>query len=366
MKELLRKMNNVDVGALFTKKTSSIAASKKVEGELGGDKATDPLNINWQEVPKPIIAGVVLGGSLMLYGLSGLYQLYSAYSGLSDSELRWQQAMQQHLSVSQQIDIKVENSKNLIKENTPLISSKSELEKYIYLFHKSAGLEIKKTNEEEVNGIRYSNFLAEGDFTGIQSMLKDMNSISIYTAINMIDVAVLQEKNKLQLQMQLNFIDVAPLKSIISEKKMTYMDGGGPVSHSLFRRIQFVPLNNSDVKPDTPRNTETLKRDPFFKPQIKESESLPIPGAVNPYGSATSNDASSQVQEQTATVLRGCITAEAMKGCIYQMPNKSIIFRAIGEDVLKGIRQVEIAHHSVKLKKGNKVQTVQVGEQIHE
>ena len=367
MKDLIKRMNSVDVGALFKKKIP-------VNGPVG---AMDPsntaandnqlANINWQEAPKPLVAAVAVGGLLVLYGMFNLYQLYSAHSEFSDSELRWEQASQEHLNALQQFETKVSTNRNLFDANGVFINSKSELEKNIYLFHKSAGLEIVKTNEEDVAGKKYSNYVAEGDFSAIQSVLRDMNAISIYTTINMVGVSVLPEKNKLQFQIQLNYTDITPLKKALGKSKMSYMDGGGYQSEQTqYRRVQFVPLNNSDAKPEQPKTTDVSRRDPFFKPQLKENESLTKNNSANASNMAASKEVSTQDAQEPSIILRGCITAETLRQCIYELPNKTVIFRKIGEDVATGMKQVAIARDGVKLRKGNKTLTIPVGGQVNE
>lgn len=364
MKDLIRKMNSVDVGALFKKKTPTKGPIEPGGGDSVDNSAGQTTSIDWQSAPKPLLAGVAFGGLLMAYGLIGLYQLYSAYTELSDSELRWVQANQEHLNASQQLEGKIENNKKLIDENSLFINGKSELEKNIYLFHKSAGLEIKKSNEEDVGGRKYSNYFAEGDFSGIQSVLRNMNSISMHASINMINVAVLQEKNKLEFQIQLSYTDITPLKSVLGVKNVSFMDGSAhPTARHHYQRAQFAPLNNPVVPAEAPKSTDMVKRDPFFKPELKNNELSSAPGTSN---TSVPKEVSPQDQQDSSIVLRGCITAEMSRQCIYELPNKKVIFRKNGEDVAVGMRQMEISHDSVKLRKGGKTLIIPVGGQIHE
>lgn len=364
MKDLIRKMNSVDVGALFKKKTPNKGPTEPNGGGSVDNTVRQTTSIDWQSAPKPLLTGVIFGGLLVAYGFIGLFQLYSAYTNLSDSELRWVQANQEQLYASQQLEAMIENNKKLIDENSLFINGKSELEKNIYLFHKSAGLEIKKSNEEVVGGRKYSNYFAEGDFSGIQSVLRNMNSISMHASINMINITVLQEKNKLEFQMQLSYTDITPLKSVLGVKKMSFMDGSAhPTARHQYQRVQFSPLKNPVVQAEAPKVIDMVKRDPFFKPELTNNELLSAPVSSN---TSASKEVSLQDQQDAFIVLRGCITAEILRQCIYELPNNKVIFRKNGEDVSAGMRQMEISHDSVKLRKGEKILIIPVGGQIHE
>ena len=57
---------------------------------------------------------------------------------------------------------------------------------------------------------------------------------------------------------------------------------------------------------------------------------------------------------------------EKKKKCIYELPNKTVIYRQIGEEVTTGLRQVNIYHNKVILRKGKQNQTILVGGKINE
>lgn len=365
MKDFIKKMNSVDISTLFKKKKFVDGSTDSIDGRKLEGSGNSSIDINWGSVPKPLIIGLTLSGLMVIYGLIGVYQLYSAGTEMSEAELRWEQANQELLNVKQQFELKVNANKEQISENSIFIASKGELEKEIYLFHKSAGMEIVKTNEEDIGGKKYTNYTAEGDFSGIQSVLQSMNSVSMYASINQVSITVLKEKNKLQLQMQLNYKDMRPLKSIINNPKMAYLDGSRAlIEKSHYHKIQFTPIDKQ--KPDSNNSTkiEGIKRDPFFKSQTKEEETNSI--AKNSMNQQSSNDLSSANDATSYIVLKGCITTENKKKCIYELPNKTVIYRQIGEEVTTGLRQVNIYHNKVILRKGKQNQTILVGGKINE
>jgi hypothetical protein len=365
MKDFIKKMNSVDISTLFKKKKFMDGSIDLTDGRTPVGSGNSSIDINWGSVPKPLILGLTLSGLMVIYGLIGVYQLYSAGTEMSEAELRWEQANQELLNVKQQFELKVNSGKKLISENSVFIASKGELEKEIYLFHKSAGMEIVKTNEEDIGGKKYTNYTAEGDFSGIQSVLSNMNAVSMYANINQVSISVSKEKSKLQLQMQLNYKDMRPLKSIINTQKMAYLDGSRSlVEKSYYHRIQFTPKDKQNSDLNNSAKFDGIKRDPFFKSKTKEEETNSI--AKNSMNQQLSNDSSSVNDTTPFIILKGCITTENKKKCIYELPNKTVIYRQIGEEVTTGLRQVNIYHNKVILRKGKQNQTILVGGKINE
>ncbi|WP_445768937.1 hypothetical protein [Rheinheimera sp.] len=368
--EFLKKLNQIDIKELF-KTTSKGSRKRDNDSASKTDSLQDnALKINLGDTPKSILAALFFGVLLVVYALFNAYRLYAAHTDISNSELNWQQSQQQYMLASQQLEEKLTTNKKHFQENDIFIKTKSEFERNIYRFHKAAGMEIVKTNEDDEGGRKYLNYVSRGNFNGIRSVLREMQTISLFSSINMVSISVLPDTTLLELQIQVDYTDISPVLPYISGKKMSYLDGGTDIKPNHYiRTVQFAPLKTPEGKITTINESVTDVRDPFFTPQERVQEFTPekktqevnpiIPEIISAANSNTEN-------EKVGITLHGCMIADTKSVCVYRLPNKSLVFKSNGDEILDGYTQLNVERNSVTVKKAKTTRNITIGEQFND
>lgn len=370
MIELLKRLNQIDLKDLFKKPNSGSINPNQDSASKGAGIDSASINFNLENAPKGILFVLGLACLLILYACFKGYKLYDSHSELSNTELMWAQSQQQYILASQQLETKLADNRKLLKETDLYINSKSEFQKNIYTFHKTAGLEIVKTNEDEENGKKYFNFISQGNFKGIQAVLQEIRSLTLFSTVNMVSITVLPEKGLLEFHLQIDYTDISPLKPYFGTRKLSHQDGvyrfGSGVS---VQRIQFVPLKKQEASPGSTKINELEPRDPFFSPQVTKDTPNPVVQKAEIQQAPPSNGdqaSGNPVAEKSGIFLRGCMIASVTAFCIYELPNKSTVIKSNGQDIVEGLTQISVDASGATIKRAKTIQNISIGEQFNE
>lgn len=382
MKDLIRQLNSIDVGAWFKKITKPKSAQMSANpGSLGG---SSPLSLAadrlLQKIDKKLFITVGLAVILITWGISSVFGSFSKRAEVSELELTLSQLDSENLTLTQQLNNLKTNNKTLFEsvKNSP--STANELLSRVSDIYGRAGMSVLKVSTGTADKPEFIQIDAEGAFRSIQYVLAELIKLS-----SVIDVKLLQfnsDANKGTLQMSIGMQFVKPPKISMHPKddrsNYAYLDGANhPKLNKQIQLVQFVPQSPAASSPapaaQAPapapapaNNSSALDRNPFYIPANPNStggtSAQPSVGGGVDFGRGMG--ATPSPVRGDGVYVTGCMVSKAKKACLIQLNDGSSGVFSVGQAINKDLKLVDIQADIVTVQLSGKLKKVKVGEQL--
>jgi hypothetical protein len=391
MKDLIRQLNSIDVGAWFKKVTKPKSAQMSANpGSSGGSSALSlAADRLLQKIDKKLFITVGLAVILITWGISSVFDSFSKRAQVSELELTLSQLDSENLTLAQQLNNLKTNNKTLFESAKNSPASANELLSRVSDIYGRAGMSVLKVSTGTADKPEFIQIDAEGAFRSIQYVLAELLKLS-----SVIDVKLLQfnsDANKGTLQMSIGMQFVKPPKISMHPKddhsNYAYLDGADhPKLNKQIQLVQFVPQKPAAASPapaaQAPapaaapapapaapapaNNSSALDRNPFYIPTNPSSTGgasaqSSVGGAVD-FGRGM-GATPSPVRGEGIHVT-GCMVSKGKKACLIQLNDGSSGVFSVGQAINKDLKLVDIQPDIVTVQLSGKLKKIKVGEQV--
>jgi hypothetical protein len=372
MKDLIQKLNSIDVMDLFKKKSIEDAVTSTEALAIGkGDKML-----------------------MVMLGLGTLFFILGAYSSISTwtayrhlSALKVQDAI-----LDQAMNDKKSQIQLLKKQNMELLEkishsplTQSDFMKTLSDVFAKAGLAITKIVTGTASEPNLIQIESEGSFEAIQAGLAEIKKISPSTELKTVAISYNRDTGYLKLATTLKF--VAPPKITIldtptqkvaeqSEEPTNFVPY--KMTSQFLQLVQFQPKNNSEKMSTTPPNSGgkdatkpsdggPVNRNPFYMPpptnQATNNFGNGMDGNTMQGGPGAPNSAANGGRPPGLYVT-GCITMGNRAACIFQLPEGGTAVFSKGQTIQFGFDLERVSQNGITVITPNGEMNYKIGEQI--
>lgn len=362
MKNIIKKLNAIDVGAFLKKKDA------KAVGQVSG------LDRLLYKVDKKLWIVLACGITLIVWGVSSVFGSLSARSNISELDLTLSQLESDNASLNQQIKTLKSANNSLLEAAKNAPASSNELLARLSDIYNKAGLNVLKVSTGAADKPDFIQINAEGSFKGIQFVLSELSKISAALDVKSLHFGSEPNKGVLQMSIGLQFIKPPKLSSLPTPTladQYEYMDGShrsDMAAVARYSRVQFIPQSSSasenSVAPATPKSDSNngLDRNPFYVPPSPNNGSSSQPAGAGVDLSKTMTGGAPVRGDGVYVV--GCVVGKEKKACLFQMADGSSVIHSAGQKIADDMKIVDIQSELIRINLAGKVKKFKVGEQV--
>ncbi len=383
MKDLIQKLNSIDVGAFFkdlmkgrTPKTVSTNSSPVNTSAL-----TAALDRLFYKVDRKLFITVGLALILITWGISSVFSSMASRQDISELELSLSQLESENKNLTQQLTGLKTNNKSLFESAKNSPKTVNEFLSRVSDIYGRAGMSVLKVSTGSADKPEFIQIEAEGAFRSIQYVLTELLKLSPVIDVKLLTFGSDTSKGTLQMSIGMQFVKPPKISRHQDAKDddYAYLDG---VDHpKLNRRIQLVqfvpqssatspaPAAQSTVPAPAPapaNNASALDRNPFYMPANPTPSSgaaaQPSAGGGVDFGRGMGG-APSPVRGEGIHVT-GCMVSKVKKACLIQLNDGSSGVFSVGQTIHKDLKLVDIQTDIVTVQLSGKLKKVKVGEQV--
>jgi hypothetical protein len=373
MQDLIKKLNAIDIGKLFSGKGEATDAGPSAQ--TSGASVMDELLFRIDKKLALIVASAFI---LIFVGLSSMFRTIDAFNTATDLETKVAllEAEKQKIETEMATTKKANQDLFLLAKNA--VSNQDELLRVLTDAYSNAGMSILKVVTGTTDKPDLIQINAEGSYRSVQHLLSELRLLSPSIDIRQLQIGTDPTKDLLQMSLGIRFIKAPKFSKTSSTNELdyAYMDGAKAPSLSaraMFKTVQFVPqVPVTQVTPPAssallpkPQSTKdvTLERNPFYIPPSQST------GAATPQASSSVNfsgvpAASGSSARADGIYATGCIVSASKKACLFQLLDGSSVIYSVGAAIQKDMRILDIFADSVKVSTPNGTKIIKVGEQV--
>lgn len=373
MQDLIKKLNAIDIGKLFSGKGGATDAG--ASAQTSGASIMDELLFRIDKKLALIVASALF---FIFVGLSSMFRTIEAFNTASDLEVKvgLLEAEKQKIEAEMAATKKANQDLFLLAKNA--VSNQDELLKVLTDAYSNAGMSILKVMTGTADKPDLIQINAEGSYRSVQHLLGELRLLSPSLDVRHLQIGTDPTKDLLQMSLGIRFVKAPKFSknSSINEIDYAYMDGSKAPSLSaraMFKTVQFVPQvpvtqvtppASSVVPPKTQSSKDgTPDRNPFYIPPSQST------GAVAPQASSTVNfssvpTASGSSARADGIYATGCIVSSSKKACLFQLVDGSSVIYSVGAAIQKDMKILDIFTDGVKVSTPNGTKIIKVGEQV--
>jgi predicted component of type VI protein secretion system len=381
MQDLIKKLNAIDIGKLFSGK--GVAADTSANAETSRVSIMDELLFR---IDKKLAVIVVSALFLIFVGLSSMFRTIEAFNTVSDLEVKVSllEAEKQKIEAEIGSTKKVNQELFLLAKNA--VSNQEELLKVLTDAYSNAGMSILKVVTGTADKPDLIQINAEGSYRSVQYLLSELRLLSPSIDVKLLQIGTDPTKDMLQMSLGLRFVKAPKFSqnALLEQEKYAYMDGSkvpSAFARSTFKTVQFVPqvpvaqiappvnsaassagAQSATTKAQSSKDL-ALERNPFYIPpsQSTGAPALPVSPSANFSGVPTPSGSSARSDGIYAT---GCIVSPSKKACLFQLMDGSSVIYSVGAAIQKDVKILDIFTDSVKVSTPNGPKIIKVGEQV--
>lgn len=381
MQDLIKKLNAIDIGKLFSGKGGATDAG--AGAQTSGASIMDELLFRMDKKLAVIVASALF---LIFVGLSSMFRTIEAFNAVSDIEMKVGLLEAEKLKIeTEMVSIKKANKELFLLANNA-VSNQEELLRVLTDAYSNAGMSIIKVVTGTADKPDLIQINAEGSYRAVQHLLSELRLFSPSIDVKLLQIGTDPTKDMLQMSLGLRFVKAPKFSenSHSEQESYAYMDGSKTPSsfaRSMFKTVQFVPqvpvaqsappvnsVASSAVGQSAATKTQSSKdlapdRNPFYIPpsQSTGTTGSQVNSSANFSGVPTASGASARSDGIYAT---GCIVSPSKKACLFQLIDGSSVIYSVGSAIQKDVKILDIFTDGVKVSTPNGTKIIKVGEQV--
>lgn len=382
MQDLIKKLNAIDIGKLFSGKSGTADAG--ADAKSSGASFIDELLFRVDKKLAFIVGSALL---LIFIGLSSMFRTIEAFNAVSELEVKVGQLEAQKLSIETEMASTKKANQELFLLAKHALPNQQELLRVLTDTYSNTGMSILKVVTGTADKPDLIQINAEGSYRSVQYLLSELRQLSPSIDVKLLQIGTDPAKDLLQMSLGLRFVKAPKFSgnSFSEHESYAYMDGSrapSSFSRTMFKTVQFVPqvsvvqaspnvsaasgsstVSQSASTKSQPSKDLALERNPFFIPpgQSTTPNGAQANSGVDFARASTNSNSSSRSDGIYAT---GCIVSQSKKACLFQLIDGSSVIYSVGSFVQKDIKIVDIFTDSVKLSTPNGTKIIKVGEQV--
>jgi len=295
MQDLIKKLNAIDIGKLFSGKSGATDAG--AGAQTSGTSIMDELLFRMDKKLAVIVASALF---LIFVGLSSMFRTIEAFNAVSDLEMKVGLLKAEKLKIETEMVSTKKANKELFLLANNAVSNQEELLRVLTDAYSNAGMSIIKVVTGTADKPDLIQINAEGSYRAVQHLLSELRLFSPSIDVKLLQIGTDPTKDMLQMSLGLRFVKAPKFSknSHSEQESYAYMDGSKTPSsfaRAMFKTVQFVPqvpvaqsappvnpVASSAVAQSASTKAQStkdlaLERNPFY---IPPSQSTGAPGVV--------------------------------------------------------------------------------------